>query len=181
LENRLKVPEEEFVMTPITTRIVARGAMLALSLSLTASFFVASDAHSSAAHAQTASGGGKAEKPLYHDYKGVEIGMTQEEARKKLGAPKEKDDAQDFYLFSDEKETAQIFYQAKKVFAISVSYMGDKTGAPAPKAVFGTDLEPTADGRLYRMVRYKEAGYWVSYSRINGAEPMVTVTMQRLQ
>ncbi len=166
-------------MTPISTRIVARGAWLALSLSLTASIFVASDAHPLAA--QTASGAAKAEKPLYHDYKGVEIGMTQEEARKKLGSPKEKDDAQDFYLFSDEKETAQIFYQAKKVFAISVSYMGAQAGAPQPKAVFGTDLEPTADGRLYRMVRYKEAGYWVSYSRINGVEPMVTVTMQRLQ
>lgn len=107
--------------------------------------------------------------------------MSQEEVRKKLGSPKDKDDAQDLYLFAEEKEAAQIFYQAKKVFAVSVSYMGMKAGAPDAKAVFGADITPTADGRVYKMVRYPEAGYWVSYSRIAGDEPMVTVTMQKLQ
>jgi outer membrane protein assembly factor BamE (lipoprotein component of BamABCDE complex) len=163
-------------MTPISTRIVARGAWLALSMCLFTSLLVALDIRQ--AHAQTDAN--KADKPLYHDYKGVELGMTQDEVRKKLGNPKDKEETQDFYLFS-EKETAQIFYQTKKVIAVTVSYMGDKTGAPEAKAVFGSPVEPTADGRVYKLVRYKDAGYWVSYSRINGDEPMVTVTMQKLQ
>lgn len=165
-------------MAPILTRIVARGALLALSICLFASLYAALSTQRT--YAQTAGTADKTEKPLYHDYKGIELGMTQEEVRKKLGAPKEKDDLQDFYLFSD-KETAQIFYQAKKVFAVSVTYMGAKTGAPEAKAVLGTDIEPLAGGRMYKMVRYPEAGYWVSYSRISGDEPLVTVTMQKLQ
>lgn len=165
-------------MTPISTRIVARGALLALSICLSIS--VTSVTHPSVVRAQTGSNDGKAEKPLYHGYKGVQIGMSQEEVRKMLGDPKDKDDAQDFYLFS-EKETAQVFYQAKKVFAVSVSYTGDKIGAPEPKAILGVDVPPAADGRLYKMVRYPAAGFWVSYSRISGDEQMVTVTMQKLQ
>jgi outer membrane protein assembly factor BamE (lipoprotein component of BamABCDE complex) len=166
-------------MTPISTRIVARAALLALSVCLSAAFFIAFDVHAQRA---PAGGNAKADKPLYHDYKGVEIGMSQEEARKKLGDPKDKEDkedAQDFYLVSD-TETAQVFYQAKKVFAVTVSYLGAKAGAPEAKAVIGANIVPAADGNVYKLVRYPEAGYWVSYSRIAGDEPLVTVTMQRL-
>jgi outer membrane protein assembly factor BamE (lipoprotein component of BamABCDE complex) len=168
-------------MTPISTRIVARrSALLALSACLLTLCYVAAAARLTPVRAQTGNNATKAEKPPYHDYKGIEIGMSQDEVRKKLGSPKDKDEAQDFYLFS-EKETAQIYYQNKKVFAVSVSYMGDKTGAPGPKSVVGTEIQAAADGRLYKLVRYPDAGYWVSYSRIAGDEPMVTVTMQRLQ
>jgi hypothetical protein len=166
-------------MTPISTRIIARRALLALSVCLSIAFFVAPGARLTAARGQTG-GASKAEKPVYHDYKGVEISMSQDEVHKKLGSPKDKDDSQDLYIFSD-KETAQIFYQQKKVFAVSVSYMGDKAGAPASKAVLGADVQPAADGRVYKMVRYPEAGFWVSYSRISGDEPIITVTMQKLQ
>lgn len=165
-------------MTPISTRIVARTTLLVLSVCLAISFCALPGVHQTVASAQTANTG-QADKPLYHDYKGVQIGMTQEEARKKLGDPKDKSDEQDFYLFSD-KETAQVFYQAKKVFAISVTYMGANASAPEPKAVVGV-IEPAADGRMYKLIRYKEAGFWVSYNRISGDEPMVTVTMQKMQ
>jgi hypothetical protein len=174
-----KAPEEEFVMTPISTRIVVKGALVCASVCLSISFFVGVGEKLTVARAQTTNAA-KADKPLYLDYKGVQIDMSQEEVRKKLGAPKDKDDSQDFYLFS-EQETAQVFYRAKKVFAVSVSYMGAKASAPGPKAVIGTELEPAADGRIYKIVRYPEAGYWVSYSRISGDEPMITVTMQKLQ
>jgi hypothetical protein len=168
-------------MTPISARIVARRALLAASVCFYVSFFVVvPEIGLGVAQAQTANSASKADKPVYLDYKGVQISMTQEEVRKKLGAPKEKDDSQDFYIFS-EKETAQVFYQQKKVFAVSVSYMGEKAGAPEAKAVLGADIQPAADGRIYKIVRYPEAGFWVSYSRISGEEPMVTVTMQKLQ
>lgn len=166
-------------MTPISTRIIAVRALLALSICLAIAVLVVSGAHLQTAHAQTASAA-KADKPVYHDYKGVVLSMTQDEVRKKLGDPKDKDDTQDFYVFSD-KETAQIFYQQKKVFAVSVSYMGANAGAPEAKAVLGADVQPAADGRIYKMVRYPDAGCWVSYSRIAGEDPMVTVTMQKLQ
>jgi hypothetical protein len=154
--------------------------MLTLSVCLFVILFAALDSRGAVTSAQASDSAGKADKPYYHDYKGVQIGMAQEEARKKLGVPKEKDDAQDFYIFSD-KETAQIFYRDKKVVALSVTYMGVKTDAPEAKAVFGADIQPGKDGRVYKMVRYPEAGFWVSYSRLSGDEPMVTVTMQKLQ
>ena len=118
-------------------------------------------------------------EPTYRDYKGVSIGMAAEEVRRKLGAPQDKSDAQDFFVFS-EKETAQVVYDsAKKVSAVAVIYMNAGDSAPTCKAVLGTDLEAKADGSMYKLVRYPKAGYWVSYSRTAGDTPLVTVTMQK--
>ena len=122
----------------------------------------------------------KADKPLYNEYKGVRIGMDAAEARKKLGNPTDKSDAQDFYIFS-EKESAQVFYDKGKVIAVSVNYVGDNSGAPLPKVVLGADIEAKADGAMHKLVRYPEAGYWVSYNRTGGGDPLITVTMQRIQ
>jgi hypothetical protein len=119
------------------------------------------------------------DEPRYHEYKGVRIGMTADEARKKLGEPADKGDKQDFYVFSD-NETAQVFYDAeKKVYAVSVIYMGGVTNAPTAKSVLGTDLEAKPDGSMHRKVDYPKAGFWVAYSRTAGDQPLVTVTMQR--
>jgi hypothetical protein len=121
----------------------------------------------------------KADKPLYNEYKGVHIGMEASEARKKLGNPTDKSDAQDFYVFS-ETETAQVYYDKGKVMAVAVNYVGEKSGAPLPKIVLGTDIEAKADGAMHKLVRYPTAGYWVSYNRTGGGDPLVTVTMQRI-
>lgn len=118
--------------------------------------------------------------PPYREYKGVRIGMACEEARKLLGSPADKDDAQDFYVFS-ETETAQVFYdKEKKVFAIAAVYLnGAAKSVPTAKAVLGSEIEPKPDGSLHKMVSYPKAGYWVSYSRTSGESPLVTVTMQK--
>ncbi len=117
--------------------------------------------------------------PPFHDYKGVSIGMSAEEARKKLGVPADKGDKQDFYSFSD-TESAQVFYDgSKQVFAISVFYVGGNP--PTAKAVLGTDAEAKPDGSVHKLVDYPKGGYWVSYSRTPGDSPMVTVTMQKKQ
>ena len=119
------------------------------------------------------------EEPVFQDYKGVKIGMTTDEARQKLGDPKDKSDAQDFYVFS-EKETAQVFYDAtKKVTAISIDYMGEGSGAPQCKSVVGSEIEHKADGSMYKLVRYPKQGYWVSYNRTAGNTPTVSVTIQK--
>lgn len=117
--------------------------------------------------------------PKFTEYKGVRIGMSADEARQKLGKAKDKDKTQDLYVFSD-NESAQVFYDDKQlVYAISIDYTG-KEASPAPTDIFGQDVTPKADGSIYQMQQYADAGYWVSYNRTAGNSPVVTVTMQRL-
>jgi ABC-type sugar transport system substrate-binding protein len=119
------------------------------------------------------------EEPPFHEYKGVRIGMLADEARKKLGEPADKSDTQDFYSFSD-SETAQIYYDAeKKVFAISVIYMGAGSGVPTAKAVLGDDIEPKPDGSMHQRLDFPKAGYWLAYSRTAGDSPLVTITLRK--
>ncbi|MCA1635364.1 MAG: hypothetical protein LC802_17175 [Acidobacteria bacterium] len=129
------------------------------------------------ARAQGPAAKGKDEPP-FHEYKGVRIGMTADESRKKLGDPTDKGDVQDFYAIND-NETAQIFYDAeKKVYALSIIYMGG-SGMPTAKAVLGAEVEAKPDGSMHRRVDYPKAGYWIAYSRTAGDSPLVTVTMQK--
>lgn len=119
------------------------------------------------------------EQPPFHEYKGVRIGMAADEARKLLGNPADKDDKQDFYSFSD-SESAQIFYDAeKKVYAISVVYIGAGARVPTAKAVLGTEVEAKPDGSMHQRLDFPKARCWVAYSRTSGDSPLVTVTLQR--
>jgi hypothetical protein len=119
--------------------------------------------------------------PVYREYRGVQIGMTMEEARKKLGDPKDKGDGQDFFVFND-KETAQVVYDVThKVVTVSVDFLSGAPGVPEPKAVVGADIPPKADGSLYMMVRYPKTRCWVSYNRTAGDSPMVSVTIQKIE
>ena len=120
------------------------------------------------------------EAPVFREYRGVQIGMTAEEARKKLGDPRDKGEDQDFYVFSD-KETAQVVYDKEhKVATLSVDFMSGAAGVPIPKAVVGSGIQPKPDGSMYMMVRYPKAGYWVSYSKTAGDTPMISVTIQKI-
>lgn len=131
------------------------------------------------AHAQTPADKDKDEPP-FHDYKGVRIGMTTDEARKKLGSPTDKGDKQDFYAIND-KETCQVYYDdTKKVFAVSIIYLGGNA-VPVAKSVLGADIEAKQDGSASKLIRYPKAGYWVSYARMAGDSPMTIVTMQKIQ
>jgi hypothetical protein len=119
--------------------------------------------------------------PVFAEFKGVRIGMAAEDARKKLGSPREKADDQDFYLF-DDNQAIQIYYdKAKTVSAISIDYMSGASGIPAPKDVIGGEPDSKADGSSYKMVRYPKAGYWVSYSKTAGNSPTITITMQKIE
>ncbi len=127
----------------------------------------------------SASNSAMANVAVFKDYRGVTIGMTADEVRSKLDRIKE-GDRQDFLVFS-ERETAQIFYDDQgKVMAVSIDYFGDKSNAPTPEAVLGTTLSAKADGSMYQLNRYPDAGYWVSYNRTAGDKPIITITMQKM-
>lgn len=115
-------------------------------------------------------------EPVYREYRGVSINMSMEEARSKLGEAKSKGPRQDFYIFS-ENETAQIFYRDGKVSAISADFTAD---GPLSMEVLGVEIKPQKSGRLYRMIRYPQAGFWVSYNRTAGKNPITTVTMRKI-
>ncbi len=118
--------------------------------------------------------------PVFHDYRGIGIGMLADDVRKKLGDPANKDDEQDFFVFN-EKETVQVVYdKGHKVTTLSIDFMSGAAGVPTAKDVLGSEIQAKADGSMYRMVRYPKAGYWLSYNRTAGDSPLVSVTMQKI-
>ena len=120
-------------------------------------------------------------EPTFKEYRGAQIGMLADEVRKKLGNPADKGEEQDFYVFN-EKETAQILYDkaTKKTTAISVDFMTGASGVITPQQVFGADIEAKPDGSKYKLVRYPKVGYWISYSRTGGDNPIITITWQKI-
>ncbi|HEX8161044.1 MAG TPA: hypothetical protein VF538_04185 [Pyrinomonadaceae bacterium] len=119
-------------------------------------------------------------EPPFHDFKGVSIGMSAQDARLKLGNPTEKSDTFDFFNLS-EKQTVQVYYDAGKVSAIAVMFSNPGADAISPKTIFGTDIDAKPDGSMYKMVRYQKAGYFVAYSRTAGDQPLVSVTIQKIK
>ncbi len=121
------------------------------------------------------------ESALFHDYRGVQLGMTADEVRKKLGDPKDKSDEQDFFVFN-ENETAQIVYdKTHKVITISADFLTADDKVPTAKQVLGGDIEAKTDGSMHKLVRFPKAGYWLAYSRTSGTDPVVTITLQKIQ
>jgi hypothetical protein len=129
---------------------------------------------------EEAAGTDSSAEPKIREYRGVKIGMAADEARSRLGDKDARGKTSDFFAVSD-REMAQVFYDADgKVRAISVIYTS-RDGAPQAKDVLGEDVPPGGDGRVYKLVRYPQAGYWVAYSRTAGDVPVVTVTIQRMR
>ncbi|MEO6334704.1 MAG: hypothetical protein ABIO91_06930 [Pyrinomonadaceae bacterium] len=123
------------------------------------------------------------QRPLFQSYKGVEIGSTVADVREKLGKAKV-DDKDGFYYEIGKGEFAQIrLDKSSRVRLVSVTYSGEST-PPTFEEVFGktaTIEASKAGGKLYRLVRYPAAGYWVAYSRRAGENPSVTVTIQKIR
>jgi hypothetical protein len=121
--------------------------------------------------------------PVLQNYKDVKIGTTDDEVRDRLGKKATIDDKDGFFYQFDD-EMAQIrLDKDKKVRLISITYTNDNKNTPKFEDIFGTNVkaEPGADGMIYKLVRYPEAGYWVAYSRTAGDKPTVTVTMQKMR
>jgi hypothetical protein len=172
-------------MRPVSARRFVRFfielvILVALTLTVVA-LLSAAQAQAKQKTAQAVPATAQIEQPLYSDYRGVRLGMSVMEARAVLGAPKDSNDQQDFFVFS-EAESAQVFYDKHRtVWAVSVNYLGETSGAPAPEKIFGAAVEVKPDGSIYKMVRYIQAGYFVAYSRSGGDEQtLVTIIMQRI-
>ena len=121
------------------------------------------------------------DKPLFQQYRGIQIGMSAVDVRKKLGNPADKSDEQDFFTLND-NESAQIFYdKAHAVMAISANFLNGAHEIPTPKALFGSDVAAKPDGSMYKMVRYPKLGYWLAYSKTSGDSPLITVTLQKIE
>ena len=82
----------------------------------------------------------------------------------------------------NENERAQVYYDkaTRQVTAISVDFMTGASEIITPQQVFGADFEAKSDGSKSKLVRYPKAGYWVSYSRTAGDNPIISVTMQKI-
>jgi hypothetical protein len=170
-------------MTPLTQRLLgsAHSRVSTVIIAAAVLLFACSSAIAQTARRIAAQPAGDVESSLFHDYRGVQLGMTTDEVRKKLGDPKDKSEEQDFFIFN-ESETAQIVYdKTHKVIAISADFLtaGDKV--PTAKQVFGGEVAAKTDGSVYKMVRFPKAGYWLSYNRTGGDSPLTTVTLQKIQ
>lgn len=158
----------------------ARSRVLLLSLAVL-SLVLAATSASAQTRKPAAAAPADDESALFKDYRGVQLGMTADEVRKKLGEPKDKSDEQDFFVFND-NETAQIVYdKTKKVITISADYLTAGSTVPTAKQVFGSEVEAKADGAIYKMLRFTKSGYWLSYNRTGGASPLTTITLQKIQ
>jgi len=118
------------------------------------------------------------QQPLMTDYKGVRLGMTADEAHAKLGQGRRVDD-QELYVLSDQEIAQLLFDGSNKVIGISVDYLGG-VGAPDYRTVVGPDINVKPDGSMYKLVRYDNLGFWVSYNRTaNSTITMVSITIQK--
>ncbi|MBP6002908.1 MAG: hypothetical protein KA746_05690 [Pyrinomonadaceae bacterium] len=121
-----------------------------------------------------------AKTPPYSTYRGVTVGMAQAAAREKLGEASQRSNAGDYYAVSA-TESAQILWDKDQtVKSITVNYSGNLKMAPSTKDVVGEDIKKEADGSIYKLVRYPESGFWVSYNRTAGDDPTVVITLQKM-
>ena len=114
--------------------------------------------------------------PAMTEVRNVGIGATADALKQAWGKPEVEDATGFIYEFSA-KEMAQVAIDTdKKVDTIAVTYK-DGTGAPKAEEVFGPGekIERKSNGSVYHMVRYTEAGYWVSYfSQGDGKAVIIT-------
>jgi len=118
--------------------------------------------------------------PAMTEFRKASIGIAADDLKKAWGKPGVEDDTGFIYEFS-EKEMAQVSITGdKKVDAIAVTFR-DGTGAPKVEEVFGPNekIERKGNGSVFHMVRYPEAGYWVSYLS-QGPGKMVVLTYKKL-
>lgn len=118
--------------------------------------------------------------PFVHSVRDVELGMSVDEVKKKLGRPDVEDDTGLLFSLSGGDSVQVGLDENKKVRTIADIYAAGSKSAPSIKDIFGPAAEDSG-GDTYKMERYPDAGYWVSYSRSNSSDkPIVVVMMRRI-
>ena len=90
------------------TRSGATVCARAVAFLIAATTLVLFSAGSGATQRKTATPAGEEEASPFKDYRGVQLGMTADEVRKKLGTPKDKGDEQDFFVFGDNESARAL-------------------------------------------------------------------------
>ena len=117
-------------------------------------------------------------KPNVNAVGGIELGMTAKQVKEKLGKA-EVEDATGLVFDLDNGVSMQIgLDEDKKVRTVAATYPDASKGAPSITDIFGSSVEKS-DGDVYKMERYPEAGFWISYSRTNSKEKPMTIIMMR--
>ncbi len=122
--------------------------------------------------------------PLVSDVEGITLGMTSEAVREKFGKPEAGDASSSYYKLDKARQLQLRFDGDGEVTMASMIYSGKDARAPEAAEVFGpgVSVEPDESGKVYKMVRYPAAGYWVAYSKIDlDGGPMTVVTIQELE
>jgi hypothetical protein len=114
-------------------------------------------------------------------FKGVTLGTQMNDARAVLGEPREKSNEQDYWVFPTGESVQIVYNEDHSVRTISTSYFGPKAAPPVAKDIFGADVEANAEGAINKMVKYPKAGYWISYIKTAGPDPMVMITVQKME
>lgn len=120
--------------------------------------------------------------PPWSHFREVTLGMTMDQVHDKLGKPKSEDAGGLFYVFS-ETENAQILLDENgKVRTISAVFDGASPNAPTFEAVFGNTAgvaAPREDGSIFKLQRYEDLKFWISYNRMTGDGAMIVVMIQK--
>jgi hypothetical protein len=122
-------------------------------------------------------------EPVFSDYKGIRIGTTATEVLKLVDKKPTFEDKNGYFFIFNNGESAQVVLDVdRKVKIISVTYLGKDADPPAYTDVFGDNvpIKKNAEGKIYNVVNYRQAGFWVSYYGSMEKEPMTTITVQKL-
>lgn len=120
--------------------------------------------------------------PFWKEYRGVTLGMTADDLTKKLGDPRSTDESGVFYVFSETENAQFLFDREKKVRTISIAYGAEHSQCPTYADIFGPAAvaEPKEDGSIFKMMRYEEAGFWITFNKTAGEKATIIITVQKL-
>ena len=119
--------------------------------------------------------------PVVRSVRDVQLGMSIDDVKKKLGKPDVQDDTGLLFSLSGGDSVQIGLGEKKEVKVVAAIYAPGSKNAPSLKDIFGPSAED-ATGDTYKMERYPDAGYWLSYSRSNSQDkPIVVVTMRKIQ
>ncbi|MEQ1603410.1 MAG: hypothetical protein ABL999_00925 [Pyrinomonadaceae bacterium] len=122
------------------------------------------------------------QRPVFSDYNGVKIGTPAAQVLSLLEKkPRFEDKDGYFFVFSNGESAQFVFDAARKVKIISITYSGKASNAPTYADIFGGDVPLNiSQEKIYKVVNYPEAGFWVSYYSSTGDNAVTTVTVQKL-